>query len=87
MSPEYHRESDGYVENKVKLAIKVIQTIGFPIVLCIYFVYKDATQGKEDVRQRAEMIGSINALTVMVSTLNSNVLQQTKILRHKRGDE
>lgn len=85
--PEYHRESDTYLEGKVKLWMKVIQTVGFPIVICVWFIYKDWTQGKEEIRQRGEMTSAINSLTSTVSSLNSNILQQTRVLRHGRGDE
>lgn len=81
--PEHHRESDDYMDNKIRLAIKVIQTVGFPIVICIWLLYKDSTAGKEELRQRNEMTMAINTLTTTVSNLNSNILQQTRILKHK----
>lgn len=84
--PEYHRESDNYFDGKVKLAVMVIKTVGFPIVICMWLLYKDSTQGKEEIRQRNEMTEAIKGLKETVSTLNTNILLQTRILRKQHED-
>lgn len=53
-----------------------INRIGFPIAVCIYFAWLQATQGKRTIE-------ALNNVTEVIGTLNRNIEAQTKMLRHR----
>lgn len=77
--PEHHRDSD--MPSQYKWIRYLIRDLGFPIVMCFYFAWQQNTQGKKTVE-------AINDFREVVSTLNRNIEQQTKMLKHRtnRGD-
>lgn len=82
MSPEYHRNEEGYIPNNVKWIMKFINNVGFPIAVCIWLSYQQYVQGKEIVKTLSDF------KEVMIS-LKTSIDQQNRILRHhpKKDDD
>lgn len=80
MSPEYHRNEEGYIPQNVKWIMKFVNNVGFPIVVCIWLGYQQYTQGKE-------IVATLDSFKEVMISLKTSIDQQNHLLRHKHSDD
>jgi len=58
--------------------IKILQTVGFPIAVCLWFMWRDV----KNIQKQSEMLARMTAvMTIMASTLSLSEADKFKVER------
>lgn len=64
----------------MKNMMTFINRVGFPIAICIWFIWRDATQARD-------LIKAMNEFTTAMVGVKNSIDNQTRAIRHAHIDE
>lgn len=71
-----HMREDDPWARRSRIFSELVKTLGFPVIVCMYFAFQQYTQGRETIQ-------AINSFKEVVSSLKVSIDQQTKIMEQQ----
>lgn len=78
------REEDPW-SRRSRILSDLIKTLGFPIIVCIYFAFQQYTQGRETIAAINSFKDVVLSLRVSIDQQTQILEQQNRILSHRAG--